>query len=299
MLHLTTVGELVDAITRLAIRGAPVLGVAGALGVAMAARQAREQRWDEACLAAAVKRIADARPTAVNLRREAEATAAVIPDGAAAVEEAALATMAATVTATHRMSERGARFCGRPAGPHRCGSGPTATPGASRAWAGAPRSASSGRCTTITRCSTSWWTRPARCCREPGSPAGSSASSASSTTWSPAATPFLISQGQVDAVVVGADRIAANGDVANKMAPTASRSPPGRPGSRSWSRCRSRPSTRRPPTARGSPWNSGPKKRSPTSTVAPAGTRALNYAFDITPADLVTAVVTEDRLITS
>ena len=32
-----------------------------------------------------------------------------------------------------------------------------------------------------------------------------------------AATPFLISQGQVDAVVVGADRIAANGDVANKI----------------------------------------------------------------------------------
>ena len=33
--------------------------------------------------------------------------------------------------------------------------------------------------------------------------------------------------------------------------------------------------------------------------VAPAGTRALNYTFDITPADLVTAVVTEDRLITA
>ena len=33
--------------------------------------------------------------------------------------------------------------------------------------------------------------------------------------------------------------------------------------------------------------------------VAPAGTRALNYAFDVTPANLVTAVVTEDRLITS
>ena len=70
---------------------------AGALGVALAARQAQEQHWDEARLAAAVKRIADARPTAVNLRREAEAAAAVIPDGAAAVEQAALATMAATV----------------------------------------------------------------------------------------------------------------------------------------------------------------------------------------------------------
>jgi methylthioribose-1-phosphate isomerase len=33
--------------------------------------------------------------------------------------------------------------------------------------------------------------------------------------------------------------------------------------------------------------------------VAPEGTRALNYAFDVTPAELVTAVVTEDRLITS
>ena len=30
---------------------------------------------------------------------------------------------------------------------------------------------------------------------------------------------------------------------------------------------------------------------------APEGTRALNYAFDITPADLVTAIVTEDRVI--
>jgi methylthioribose-1-phosphate isomerase len=34
-----------------------------------------------------------------------------------------------------------------------------------------------------------------------------------------------------------------------------------------------------------------------TGPAAPAGTRALNYAFDITPAELVSAVVTEDRLI--
>ena len=117
MLHLTTVDELVDAITRLAVRGAPVLGVAGALGVALAARLAEEQGWDEARLAGAVKRIGDARPTAVNLRRETEATAAVIPDGPAAVEAAALATLAATVTATHRMSERGARYLRDTCGP--------------------------------------------------------------------------------------------------------------------------------------------------------------------------------------
>ena len=34
-----------------------------------------------------------------------------------------------------------------------------------------------------------------------------------------------------------------------------------------------------------------------TVPAAPAGTRALNVAFDITPADLVSAVVTEKRLI--
>ncbi|HEX4254945.1 MAG TPA: S-methyl-5-thioribose-1-phosphate isomerase, partial [Streptosporangiaceae bacterium] len=89
MLHLTTVCDLVDAIERLAIRGAPVLGAAGALGVALAARLAEEEGWDSARLDAAVKQIAEARPTAVNLRREAEAAAAVIPQGAAAVEAAA------------------------------------------------------------------------------------------------------------------------------------------------------------------------------------------------------------------
>ena len=145
MLHLTTVDELVDAITRLAVRGAPVLGAAGALGVALAARLAEEQGWDEARLASAVKRIGDARPTAVNLRRETEATAAVIPAGPAAVTSAALATLAAIVTATHGMSERGARYLR-----DTCGPGPLriethSTPAAWPAWAGARRWASSAR----------------------------------------------------------------------------------------------------------------------------------------------------------
>src|SRR5215472_11070234 len=72
VLHITTVDELVDAITRLAIRGAPALGVAGALGVALAVRQAQDQGWDHARLGAEVERVADARPTAVNLRREVQ-----------------------------------------------------------------------------------------------------------------------------------------------------------------------------------------------------------------------------------
>ena len=189
MLHLTTVDELVDAITRLAIRGAPVLGAAGALGVALAARQAQEQHWDEARLAEAVKRIADARPTAVNLRREAEAAAAVIPDGAAAVEQAALAMMAATVTATHRMSERGARFlrqaCG--AAPLRiathCNTGSLACLGWGSAL-GVIRALNTDHAVQHVIVDE---TRPLL--QGPGSPAGSWASSASGITWSPTRPP--------------------------------------------------------------------------------------------------------------
>src|SRR5213078_1126915 len=68
VLRLATVDELVDAVRRLAVRGAPAIGVAGAFGVALAAREFAD---DPAGLAAAVRRIENARPTAVNLARGA------------------------------------------------------------------------------------------------------------------------------------------------------------------------------------------------------------------------------------
>src|SRR5580698_6588363 len=110
VLHLTTVDELVDAIVRLVVRGAPLLGVAGALGVALAVRQAEREGWDPARLDAEIKRIADARPTAVNLRREVLAIAAVLPDGTDAVEAAALEVRDTAIEVSKRLSERGAEF---------------------------------------------------------------------------------------------------------------------------------------------------------------------------------------------
>src|SRR5215472_12517005 len=110
VLHITTVDELVDAITRLAIRGAPALGVAGALGVALAVRQAERHGWDSARLATEVKRIGDARPTAVNLRREVVAAAAAITRGPAAVEAAAIAIRETAISVSRGISERGALY---------------------------------------------------------------------------------------------------------------------------------------------------------------------------------------------
>ena len=303
MLHLTTVDELVDAITRLAVRGAPVLGAAGALGVALAARLAEEQGWDEARLANAVKRIGDARPTAVNLRRETEATAAVIPAGPAAVTSAALATLAAIVTATHRMSQRGARYLRDTCGPGplrietHCNTGSLACLGWGTAL-GVIRALNNERAVQHVLVDE---TRPLL-------------QGSRLTCWElgqlgiehylipDAACLFLISQGLVDAVVVGADRIAANGDVANKigtyslaLAARHARVPfvvavpestidPGTPdGARITVEQRAADEVTH---VRGVP-------------VAPPGTPVLNYAFDITPAELVTAVVTEDRLITT
>src|SRR6476659_10717609 len=109
-LRIATVDQLVEAITTLAVRGAPVLGAAGALGVALAVRQGDREGWDAARLDAEVKRIADARPTAVNLRREVESVAALIPRGLAAVEAAALAVASTAVAASEQISRRGAAY---------------------------------------------------------------------------------------------------------------------------------------------------------------------------------------------
>ena len=302
MLHLTTIDDLVDAITRLAIRGAPVLGAAGALGVAMAARQAEAGGWDPARLAAEVKRIGDARPTAVNLRREAQAAAAAIPDGADAVEAAALAALATTVTATHRISERGAAYLREACGPQplrvetHCNTGSLACLGWGSAL-GVIRALNDQAAIGHVLVDE---TRPLL-------------QGARLTCWelgqlgiehyliADGAGPYLISQGLVDAVVVGADRVAANGDVANKIG-TYSLALAARH-ARIPFLVAAPESTIDPATPDGAHIPVEQRADEEVTHVlgvpsAPDGTRALNYAFDITPAELVTAVVTEDRLIT-
>jgi methylthioribose-1-phosphate isomerase len=301
ILHLTTVDQLIEAITTLAVRGAPLLGVAGALGVALAVRQAEREGWDAAKLEAEVKRIADARPTAVNLRREVLAVAAVLPDGADAVEAAALAVRESAVGASRRLSERGAAFL-----IEECGAGPLKV---------------------LTHCNTGALAMPGwgtglgviRALRDRGALAHVIAGETRPllqgsrlTAWelgqlgiehylaADGAGPFLISQGKSDAVVVGADRVAANGDTANKI------------GTYSLALAARRAgipfvvaapeSTLDESTASGADIPIELRADEEVTSfqgirAAPAGTRALNYAFDVTPADLITAIVTEDRVI--
>jgi methylthioribose-1-phosphate isomerase len=301
VVRISTVDELVDAITRLVVRGAPLLGVAGALGVALAARQAEREGWDASRLDAEVKRIADARPTAVNLRREVLAVAAVLPGGAEAVEAAALAVHDTAVEVSKRVSGRGAALL-----IEECGAGPLKV---------------HTHCNTGALACLGWGTALGviRALRDRGALAHVIADETRPllqgsrlTAWelsqlgiehylaADGAGPFLIARGHADAVVVGADRVAANGDVANKI------------GTYSLALAARRAgipfvvaapeSTVDAATASGADIPLELRADEEVTSfqgvrAAPAGTRALNYAFDVTPADLVTAIVTEDRVI--
>jgi methylthioribose-1-phosphate isomerase len=301
VLSIATVDQLVDAIVRLVVRGAPLLGVAGALGVALAVRQAEREGWDAGRLDAEIKRIADARPTAVNLRREVLAVAAVIPDGVAAVEAAALKVRDTAIEVSKRMSERGAALL-----IEECGAGPLKV---------------HTHCNTGALACLGWGSALGviRALRDRGALAHVIADETRPllqgsrlTAWelgqlgiehylaADGAGPFLISQGQSDVVIVGADRVAANGDVANKI------------GTYSLALAARRAgipfvvaapeSTIDEATASGADIPLELRADEEVTSfqgvrAAPAGTRALNYAFDITPADLVTAIVTEDRVI--
>ena len=301
ILDLTTVDQLVDAIVRLVVRGAPLLGVAGALGVALAVRQAEREGWDAARLDAEVKRIADARPTAVNLRREVLTVAAVIPDGAAAVEAAALAVLDTAVEVSKRVSERGAALL-----IEECGPGPLKV---------------HTHCNTGALACMGWGTALGviRALRDRGALAHVIADETRPllqgsrlTTWeldqlgiehylaADGAGPFLVAQGHADVVVVGADRVAANGDVANKIGTYSLALAAHRAGIPFVVAAPESTIDEATPTGAGIPLELRADAEVTSFhgvRVAPAGTRALNYAFDITPADLVTAIVTEDRVI--
>ena len=145
-------------------------------------------------------------------------------------------------------------------------------------------------------------TRPGRCCRAPGSPPGNLSQRGIDTTLicdSMAAQ--VMREGRVQAVITGADRIAANGDTANKIgtyAVAVTRPRPQHPVLRRRAlldlRLDARQRRRDPHrTARPREVTHGFGRQT-----APAGVQVYNPAFDVTPARLIRALITERGLIT-
>ncbi|MDP4804946.1 MAG: S-methyl-5-thioribose-1-phosphate isomerase [Candidatus Nanopelagicales bacterium] len=102
------VDTLVDAIERLVVRGAPALGAVGGYGVAVAMLQGQREDWSADRLASEVLRVRDARPTAVNLAWGADRVLPFMQQGVAAVLAESDAIMVEDEAANRELSRLGA-----------------------------------------------------------------------------------------------------------------------------------------------------------------------------------------------
>ena len=288
VLRLHTVPELVAAIQSLAVRGAPALGVAGAFGVALAARVHAD---DPQALAAAVARIETARPTAVNLARGARRAAHLLPRGPEAVLAEACAIRDEEVAASEAMAARGAdlmvELCGgRPRLLTHCNTGGLAAVTLGTALGVVYELHRRGTLGGVVASETRPLLQGARLTAWELSRWGIEHRVAVDS-----AGPFLMARGEVDGVIVGADRICANGDVINKIGTYSHALGARRAGL---------------PFVVVAP-ESTVDVDTPSGDAVPIEDRgateitpwsdALNPAFDVTPRDLITAIVTDQRVI--
>ncbi|MEV6742041.1 S-methyl-5-thioribose-1-phosphate isomerase [Streptomyces sp. NPDC051104] len=310
----TDAPALVDAIRTLAVRGAPLLGIAGAYGVALAA--ARGFDVDDAAAA-----LAGARPTAVNLavgvRRARAAYRAALADGGdlRQAAEAALAAARALhredAEASARMARHGLALLDEllPGGGHRllthCNTGALVSGGEGTAFAVALAAHRAGRLRRLWVDETRPLLQGARLTAYEAARNGMAY-----TLLTDNAAGSLFAAGEVDAVLIGADRIAADGSVANKVgsyplavlaryhhvpfvvvAPVTTVDPETPDGASI--EVEQRPGhevtefTAPQVQVAGAEAGGG-------IPVAPLGTQAYNPAFDVTPPELVTAIVTEE-----
>lgn len=303
-LQLDTAADVAAAIRELKVRGAPAIGVAAALGLALEA--ARHTTAERAAFMrafdAAYRELRAARPTAVNLawavdrlRRQLDslgtADTGVI---ACKLYGEATAILEEDRAMSRRMAEHGYGLLPQH-GPIRaltlCNAGALATAGMGTALAPLYHAHERGRAVHVHACETRPLLQGSRITAWELQRAG-----VACTLVIDSAAPLLLRDHAVDIVLVGADRIAANGDVANKvgtysLAVHAQRAgipfvvvAPG--------------STVDPDTATGADipieYRAADEvRRGFGKLTAPAGIDVFAPAFDVTPAALITAIVTD------
>ena len=298
VLRITGLEPLIDAIARLAVRGAPALGVAGGFGVAMLAAA---NPGDEMIVLAGAARLRAARPTAVNLAWGVDRAVARLPEGPAAVLAEALRIRDEDIAACASMASLGADLV--------------------RVLVERPRIRAMTICNTGALAAGERGTAlgvigelHARGLLEEALPLETRPllQGARLTAWELAdmGAPFrllvdsaaasVLARGLADIVLIGADRITRNGDTANKV------------GSFSLALAARHAgvpflvvapeSTVDLATASGEDIAIEERGADEVTSFrgvrsAPAGTRTLNPAFDVTPASLITAIITDRRVV--
>lgn len=290
ILRLGSVDDLIDAIRRLAVRGAPALGAAGALGVVLASRAGGDVR-------SAAERVANARPTAVNLSWGVGRALSKLDEGTEAVLAEALSILDEDERLNRSASGHAAEIVltltdRRPLRLlSHCNAGHLATV----AWGSALGVVWHLHHRGLVESVLVDETRPLM-------------QGSRLTAWelAQAGVPYRVqpdsaaaaamARGLVDCVLVGADRIAANGDVANKI---------GTYGLAIAARHHNVPLVVVAPSSTiDSTLPTGAEidieERAPDelrtyggTTITPPDADVFNPAFDVTPAGLISAVVTE------
>lgn len=292
-LEMTTVTEIADAIRQLVVRGAPAIGITGAYGAVLAARRRGEDfgGWRRD-----LEELERARPTAVNLswaiermRRLADGTH--VPDGKRLAAEAG-AIHAEDIEANRAMAIAGSAEIEPGSGViTHCNTGSLATGGIGTALGVIAEGYRQDRIVRIFADETRPWLQGSRL-----------------TAWELArmGIPFeviiegaaasVMASGRVHWVITGADRIAANGDVANKIGTYSLAVLARHHGIRFMVVAPSSTLDRAMPSGEhiaieqrdaDEIWRAAGLDR------APQGFDAFNPVFDITPADLIDCIVTE------
>ncbi|WP_288221039.1 S-methyl-5-thioribose-1-phosphate isomerase [uncultured Adlercreutzia sp.] len=301
--------EMVDAVKTLAVRGAPAIGVAGAAAVMLAAFEYAERPDFDDRLEKAARVIAEARPTAVNLSwgvrraqeaaREASTAGKTAAETAEALYELAEALIAEDEAVNRRIGAHGTALLralaetgavGRPLNilTH-CNAGSLATAFYGTALGVVYAAAQEGLVNRVFADETRPVNQGARLTVWELARAGVPV-----TLQCDDMAPSLMAEGQVDAVIVGADRIAANGDAANKV---------GTLGLAIMARHFQIPFyVAAPKSTIDCTTKSGSaipiEERDPAEVLAEPipGVAVRNPAFDVTPYDLITAIITEDGI---
>jgi methylthioribose-1-phosphate isomerase len=298
--------DVIKGIQTMVIRGAPAIGVAAAMGLALGARSIRVKSY-EAFLnkfKGMTKEMLLARPTAVNLRWAVERISRLVQDMEgesveeikAAVREESQKILDEDIAINRRMGKNGAALV-----PHRatilthCNAGSLATGGYGTALGVIRAAHEKGKKIAVIADETRPWLQGLRLTAfelmEEGIPVSVIADSAAG---------YFMRQKRIDLVITGADRIAANGDVANKI---------GTYQTAVLARTHKIPFYVAAPISTIDPTiKNGDlipvEERDPEEIsrfgkrdMGPLGVSALNPAFDITPAKYVTALITEKGVI--
>ena len=287
--------DTVEAIREMVVRGAPAIGVTAAYGLVLAvAKEATQKNFDAAC-----QMLAAARPTAINLSdaitymRENLGNLDQLPDAFKKAEALAIAYNQDDLSKNHSIGRHGSSILeGKRNILTHCNTGSLATSGWGTALGVIRQIHKENRLDMVYADETRPFLQGARLtvweCKQDDIPVKLVTDGMGG---------YLMANGLVDCVIVGSDRIAANGDVANKIGTYMLAMAAKYHGIPFIVAAPTTTIALETPTGKEIPIEQRPTQEVSHvrgQIITQEGTEVFNPAFDVTPSELVSAIITEE-----